>query len=135
MPAEVVLVVADSTFLHDATLALQAEGLTVAAFSSSMAALKALEGAQSVEVLVTGVSFPRQQPNGMSLALMTLRRRPAVRVMFLGPADVAPAVAELGRLLIEPVAVSDLVAAVRQAAQSDEASLPSGREELVRGSL
>src|SRR5690349_13357808 len=114
MPAEVVLAAADSAFLHEARSALQAEGLSVAAFSGSMAALKALEGAQAVEVLVTEMDFPGQQPNGMSLALMTQRRRPNVRLIFMGPAHVAPAVAELGQLLAEPVAVADLVAAVRK---------------------
>src|SRR5689334_17249884 len=108
MPAEVVLVVADPGFLHDARAALLGEGLSVAAFSGSMAALKALEGAQAVEVLATAVNFPGRQPNGMSLALMTQHRRPNVRLIFMGPAHVAPAVAELGQLLAEPVAVSDL---------------------------
>jgi hypothetical protein len=68
----------------------------------------------------------------MSLALMTEQRRPNLRLIFLGPAAAAPVVQDLGQLLVEPVAVSDLVAAVRRAVYLNEASVPSEREPFVR---
>ncbi|MBS0641344.1 MAG: hypothetical protein JSS43_15830 [Proteobacteria bacterium] len=99
MPARVVLAHADEVFLQDAHAALQAEALTVAPYTGSMEALKAMESAEAVELLVVSINFPGHQPNGVSLALMTKRRRPNVKIIFIGEPSQANLVDDLGHLL------------------------------------
>ena len=70
MPARIVVVHDDQEFIDGTMAALVAAGHDVRAFTDTMSALKALERAQRVEVLVTPVVFPPGQPNGVSLALI-----------------------------------------------------------------
>lgn len=83
MPAPVVLVHSDPEYLAQAAEGLRVAGLAVAAFSNSMAALDALERAETSEVLVTLLSPPEGMPNGLSLALVAKRKRPRLKVLFL----------------------------------------------------
>ena len=99
MPAHVVLAHADDAFLQDAHAALQAEAFAVAPYTDSMDALKALETAGAVELLVVSIDFPGRRPNGVSLALMTKRRQPNVKVIFIGDPSQASLVDDLGHLL------------------------------------
>ena len=83
MPAPVVLVHRDRDYLTQAAEALRATGLPVAAFWDSLAALNALERAETSEVLVTLLDLPNGMPNGLSLALVAKSKRPRLKVLFL----------------------------------------------------
>jgi DNA-binding NtrC family response regulator len=116
MPAPVVLVHADREFLTTAEAALRTAGLGVAAFSSSLAALAALEVAAIAEVLITCANFPKaSDPNGISLALLARTRRPDIKVIFHVPQELARYGDGIGALLlIGPVGPADIVAAVQE---------------------
>ena len=116
MPAPVVLVHADREFLATAEAALRATGLGVAAFSSSLAALAALEVAAIAKILITCADFPKaSDPNGISRALLARTRRPDIKVVFLVPPELAHYGDGIGALLlIGPVGPADIVAAVQR---------------------
>jgi DNA-binding NtrC family response regulator len=61
MPARIIVVHDDTRFTERTAAALVAAGYDVRAFTSSMSAIKAFEGAQQIEVLVTQVVF-RDRP-------------------------------------------------------------------------
>ena len=82
MPARIIVVHDDPRFTERTAAALVAAGHDVRAFTSSMSAIKAFEGTQQIEVLVTRVIFPEGQPNGVSLALMARVKKPGVKVPF-----------------------------------------------------
>lgn len=110
MPAQVVIVHPDSVACKDLAEAIRANGHTVQPFVSPMLALAALEQATQVELLITCVQFNPGMPNGKALAMMTLRKRPGLKLLFLtGPGE-AEHVADLGECLplsSGPVAVAN----------------------------
>jgi DNA-binding NtrC family response regulator len=92
--------------------ALVAAGHDVRAFTDTMSALKALERAQRVEVLVTRVVFPPGQPNGVSLALIARLKRPGVKVLFAAEHETREHTEGLGEFLpapADPVEIAALV--------------------------
>lgn len=111
MPARIVVVHDDPGFIEDAAAALWAAGYDVAAFSDSMTALLALEAAQSVELLITHVTFP-SGPNGVSLALVAKNRRPGLRVLFTAQPESQPYTVGVGEFLPAPVSAAELVEAI-----------------------
>jgi DNA-binding NtrC family response regulator len=111
MPALIVLVHDDVRFRDEATLALQATGLEVMAFSGSMAALTALESAKTVELLITRVSFPAGTPNGISLALVARAKRPGLKVLFTSKPETQEFIGDIGTHMPTPVTIPELVAA------------------------
>jgi hypothetical protein len=78
-----------------------------------MAALLALEGAESVELLITGMHFPEGKPNGISLALITRRMRPTVKILFAAPPEDQKHADGLGEFLPAPVSIPYLITIVR----------------------
>ena len=82
MPARIVVADDDPEFVNNTVMALRGAGYDVAAFADSMSALAALEVAQLVEVLITGLEFPEGLPNGVSLGLMARLKRPGVNVLL-----------------------------------------------------
>ena len=89
-------------------MALRQASYDVAAFASSMAALDALE-AQRVEILITGVEFPEDQPNGVALGLMARLKRAGVKVLFVGRMESVEYTEGVGELLVAPVTGADVV--------------------------
>jgi DNA-binding NtrC family response regulator len=126
MPARVVVVHDDATFLNDTVSALQGAGYDVAGFPQSMAAIEALQAAQRVEILITRVRFPEGTPRGVSLALMARRKRPGIKVLFTVQRDMVPHAQEIGEVLIAPIAADEVVAKVREMLESDSADCPKG---------
>jgi DNA-binding NtrC family response regulator len=127
MPARVVVVHDDATFLDDTVSALQGAGYDVAGFSQSMAAIEALQAAaQRVEILITRIRFPEGMPHGVSLALMARRKRPGIKVLFTVQRDMVPHAQEIGEVLIAPIAADEVVAKVREMLESDSADCPKG---------
>lgn len=122
MPPRVVLVHDDPRFVREATAALRAATIEVAAFTDPLAALNAVEAAQTVELLVTRVRFPLGKPNGVSLVRVARNKRPDMKALFLSLPEYAERVMGegLGACMVAPVQVPDLVAAVRRLLTPDD---------------
>src|SRR5690349_24668725 len=81
--ARVVVVLRDQ-FLADATAnTLVAHGILAIAFGRSEAARRELEGRSGIDVLVTSATFHPRCPNGTSLARITRRKHPCLKVIFV----------------------------------------------------
>ena len=124
MPASIVIVHDDPTFLETTATLLRADGYDVAAFEDSMAAMNALESAAHVEVLVTRVNFPEGKPNGISLALVTRTKRPFLKVVFAGKPGLDRLTEDLGELVSYPGDLGEVVQAVTRALAEARRSAP-----------
>ncbi|HEX4113542.1 MAG TPA: hypothetical protein VH020_13500 [Stellaceae bacterium] len=114
MPARIVVVHDDPEFLQSVCNALQFDGHdSVAGLSDSLMALSALEVAESVDLLITGMHFPQGKPNGISLALIARRMRPNVKILFAAPPEDQKHADGLGEFLPAPVSIPYLIAIVR----------------------
>lgn len=114
MPARIIIVHDDPEFLAGACRALKDDGHdSVIGFSDSMAALSALRAAKTVDVLITGTEFPPGKPNGISLALLTKRLRPAVKILFVAPPEHQEHADGLGEFLPSPISIPYLTTIVR----------------------
>lgn len=113
MPARIVVVHDDPSF-HECVPALQAAGYDAMSFTSSMEALDALEAAERTELLITGMSFPRGMPNGVSIARMARIKLRGVRVLFVAQEQNRQHAAGLGEFLAAPVNVAEIVETVRR---------------------
>jgi hypothetical protein len=87
-------------------------GHDVAAFTSTMEALAALEATPRVELLFTRVDFAPGQLNGVALALMASMKRPGIKFLFTGAADFARHTARLGEFISTPASAREIVNAV-----------------------
>ena len=114
MPAHVVVVHDDLSFLDDIVSALQRADYDVVGFSDSMAALSAIENARRVDVLVTRVKFPEGTPHGVALALMARTKQPGIKVLFTARPDMAPHTEDVGEVLVAPVTAETVLAKVRE---------------------
>ena len=116
MPARVVFVHDDFDFTASTVAVLRhvVGDDDVALFTSSMAAVKALELAQKIEVLITRTEFPEGQPNGISLGLMARIRRPGVKILLLATVDTLEFTEGIGEVLVAPVTPGDVVTKVRE---------------------
>ena len=114
MPAQIVFVHSDDSFRTAAVAALEGEGYTVAWYPDALAAMEALDAAQRVELLITRVRFPEGKSNGVALTQMVKSRKPSIRVIFTAHPDMQEYVEDLGTILTAPVAIPDLIAAVRK---------------------
>ena len=77
-----------------------------------MTALELLERAERLEVLVTCLDFAPGKPNGIALGRMARLKRPGIRVLFVGPADLEKHAEGLGTFLTSPVTVPEVVKGV-----------------------
>ena len=78
-----------------------------------MTALELLERAQRLELLVTTcLDFAPGKPNGIALGRIARLKRPGIRVLFVGPADLEKHAAGLGTFLTSPVTVPQVVEGV-----------------------
>ena len=112
MPARIVVVHDEPEFADPLAAMLGAAGQDVAVFADPMAALHALDTAQTIEVLVTRVRFAPGQPNGFALARMARIKRPGIRVLFVARPEFAGDAAGLGMFMAHPVSVADVAEAV-----------------------
>ena len=111
MPNRVVLVHADKRFVTEALSALSGYGPQLTALGDPLKALRALEGAEKIELLIVGTEFGPGKPNGISLARMVRVKRPTTKVLFIGPAAHQEHAKGLGKFMPEPVGADALVAA------------------------
>jgi CheY-like chemotaxis protein len=112
MPARIVVVHDDPGFIDLTVAALIAAGHDVVAFTSSMTAIDALEAAQQIEVLVTRVTFPSGQPNGVSLALMARTKKKGVKILFVALPEAEEHTEGIGEFLPLHAAPDDIVTRV-----------------------
>jgi DNA-binding NtrC family response regulator len=124
MPAEIVFVHSDDSFRITAVAALEGEGYTVASYPDALAAMEALDVSQRVELLITRLRFPEGKSNGVALAAMAKSRKPSMRVIFTALPDMQAYAEGLGTMLTSPVAIPDLLAAVRKEI-ADRAGAPT----------
>jgi DNA-binding NtrC family response regulator len=109
MPARIVVVLNEPEIAEEAASALGAQGQDALALVDPMTALEALEGAERIEVLVTGLDFAPGKPNGIALGRMARLKRPGIRVLFVGPADFENLAEGLGTFMASPVTVPQVV--------------------------
>ncbi len=114
MPARIVVVHDDPQFIELSVAALAGAGHDIRAFSSSMAAIGALEAPERLELLVTRVLFPEGQPNGVSLARMARFKRPGVKILFVARPENREHTEGVGEFLAMPATGTELVEAVER---------------------
>ena len=112
MPARIVVVLNEPGIAEEAASALRAQGHDSLALADPMTALELLERAERLELLVTCLNFPPGKPNGIALGRMARLKRPSIRVLFVGPADLEEHAAGLGTFLTSPVTVPQVVEGV-----------------------
>ena len=103
MPARVVVVLTEEGAGEKATAVLVAAGYDATSLLDSMAALTALEAAETIELLITCADFGSGQPNGLALTRMARHKRPGIRVLFVGEPELAHHMDGLGDFLASPV--------------------------------
>lgn len=131
MPARILLVLDEPGFGEKAAQLLSGAGYDVAAISDPHAALDALEGARTIELLVTCADYGPNRPNGIALARMARLKRPGIKVIFVGTEDTAHLTENLAGFLRIPVAVDDVVGAVTQMLTSGEIIQPTSVNTLT----
>jgi DNA-binding NtrC family response regulator len=102
LPAHIVIVLREPTLAEKTAEALAKAGYNAVAMSDSMAALEALEAAETIELLITSAEFPGRQPNGAALARMTRQRRPDLKVIFANGPELHPYVRHDGVFIPTP---------------------------------
>ena len=112
IPARVVVVHDEPSFLDPLVTSLRAVGVDVAAFSDSSLAWDALQFSSNVEILVTRVQFMPGKPHGVTLARWVKERSPAVRILFVALPEFQTDIKDVGLLLPRPVSVPQVAEAV-----------------------
>ncbi len=133
MPAQVVLVHNVRKFATDAAAALRDAGYEVAVFTDPIVALDALEAAETVDLLITRVNFPKGRPNGVSLALMARSKRQDLQVLFAARAEMQPHTEGIGEFLAAPIHIPALMATVRRLLPLRESALLMERSAVIFG--
>ena len=114
MPARIAIVLNEPEIAEEAASALRAQGQEALALVDPMTALEALEGAERIEVLVTCLDFAPGKPNGIALGRMARLKRPGIRVLFVGAADLKEHVEGVGSFMASAVTVPQVVEGVLQ---------------------
>jgi DNA-binding NtrC family response regulator len=112
MPALVFLVHDEPRLIDQIAARLMLAGHDVAAFTSTMEALAALEATPRVELLFTRVDFAPGQLNGVALALMASTKRPGIKFVFTGAEEFAHYTEGLGEFMSAPANAREIVNAV-----------------------
>jgi DNA-binding NtrC family response regulator len=112
VPAQIVLVHDDKDCLEEVAAAFAERGYDIAAYERSMTALSALEHAARADVLITRLTFPPGNPNGVSLARIARTRRPGIKVLFAGREQMREYTEGVGEFLPHPINVAELVETV-----------------------
>ena len=114
MPSRVVLVHDEPSLIEQVARDLTTAGYQVTAFEDPMAAILEIETARSADVLITNLVFEPGKPTGLSLALMTMLRRPEIKVLFIGKPKLAHHAEGVGEFLAIPFSAADIVEAVKR---------------------
>src|ERR1700742_2523808 len=106
MPARIVVVHDDVTFLREIGAGLTEAGQDNRTFEDVSAAWEALREAKSIEVLITRVQFGPGKPHGLALARWARISCPGIRVLFAASSEFRAEAEEVGLFLPMPVAPS-----------------------------
>jgi len=109
----ILLVDDDEAFCYAAAKALRNAGFEVSLASDHRLALRILEGAQPLDLLITDLVMPNGI-NGFALARMGRMRRLDLRVLYLTGYDL-PMEEGIGKVLRKPIGLDALVAEARNA--------------------
>ena len=110
MPSRIVVVHDDQEFGASIGAALNAAGYEVTRFPDSMSAIMALDAAQSIELLITGIGFPKGTPHGVTLARMARVKKTGAQVLFVAREEYREDAEGVGEFLAMPARVVDIVA-------------------------
>jgi CheY-like chemotaxis protein len=119
IPARVVVVHDEPSFLDPLVTSLEAAGHDVTAFSDPLLAWEALRIPNEIEILVTRVQFGEGKPHGVALARWARQMSPAVGILFVALPEFQADVEDLGVLLPRPVSVPEVAKAVGLMSSSD----------------
>jgi DNA-binding NtrC family response regulator len=119
MPARIVVVLDDPGIADQIAAAFADAAYDAMAFANPMTALDALEKAERTDLLITSPNFAPGQPNGVALARMTRWRRPGLKVLFIGPDDVAKHTVGVGEFMPSEVTVPQVVERAMQLLEPD----------------
>ena len=111
MSARIVVAFSNREYMKEMSATLRRLGHTVAAFTDGQLALQA---AKDSDVLITQVRLPPGRPHGLSLARMAKRRRPSIRVLFVGLPEMQPYLEQWSYFVPTPATISDVAAAVER---------------------
>lgn len=116
--AKIIVADDDKANCYAIVRALQSAGHEVIGFESSIAAWDAVKG--SLDILVTDVIFPPEQPHGLALAMHARSFRSTLRVVFITAfADHANYLTSSGEVtFVKPFDVATLVSIVNAESQS-----------------
>jgi DNA-binding NtrC family response regulator len=114
VPARIVVVHDDLSFLVPLAVALRDNGHEVAAFDDPIAAWDALKSGHRVEVLVTRIQFAAKKPHGVALATWTRANRPSVHVVFVALPELQVHATGVGTFMAMPVAPAEVVTTVER---------------------
>ena len=120
VPSPIVIVLDEPGFGDEVAAALNVGGHEALAVPDSMAALGQLESASRIELLATAVEHPPGKPNGVALALMARTKRPGIKVLFIGPPQLAGYTAGIGGFMAAPVSVSQIVDGITQLLKAEQ---------------
>jgi CheY-like chemotaxis protein len=83
-----------------------------------MEALRALEAARTVELLITRMLFP--DASRVCLARMARQKRPPIKIIFAALSDTEEFTEGLGEFIPYPVSIPNLVAAANRLLNANE---------------
>jgi DNA-binding NtrC family response regulator len=109
MPAQIVVVLREHALADRTAEALTEAGYETLAIRNSLDALRVLETAHSIELLITSANFSERQPNGLAIARMVRTKRPHLKVIFANGPDTEPHVAEDGTFIPTPTTAELIV--------------------------
>lgn len=124
MPARIIVVHNDGTFLDALVTALRTDAYGVAGFDNSMNAWEALRSASMRDILVTRIQFGAGQPHGIALARWARSIAPGVRVLFVARPEFEGDAEGLGVFVPRPVEVLKVVEIVARLAVGDPVHWP-----------
>jgi hypothetical protein len=128
-------VLSEPGFADKAASELQAQGQDALPLADPMTALDPLERAERLEVLVTSLDFAPGKPNGIALGRMARLKRPGIRVLFVGPADLEKHTEGIGTLMPSPVTVPQVVEGVLQTLDTAPDTRDQVRSPAIAGNL
>jgi DNA-binding NtrC family response regulator len=120
MPARIVVVHDEPSFLDPLVASLEADGHDVAGFKDSLVAWNALGAARKVELLVTRIDFGPDKPPGTALASFARASRSAVKVLFVARPEFHIHADGLGAFLPWPVTIPQVADAVVRLLSMDD---------------
>jgi DNA-binding NtrC family response regulator len=120
MPANIILVHDDLTFVAEVVDALKSTGHNIAAFNDPIDAMNPIQAVARIDILITRVHFASGRGNGVALAGWARIRRPGVKVLFTVAPENIVHVEEVGEFLVAPIHIPELVAVVTKLAEQED---------------